>query len=193
MTIAVDGVVLAAGLSSRAGRFKMELNLGDKTLIEHSIAGMYAVVDRVIVVGGHKIERIREILQEYSKVEIVYNEHYRQGMFSSVQEGLRHVSGECFFLQPGDLPLISEEIYRRMLEASGDVIIPTYKGRKGHPALMRSRLIDAILHQPDTSTLRDYIGRVGYAQVEVDDEGIVLDVDDLEDYHIMKRVYENEY
>ena len=193
MTIGVDGVVLAAGLSSRTGRFKMELNLGHKTLIEHSIAGMYAVVDRVIVVGGHKIERIREILQEYSKVEIVYNENFRQGMFSSVQKGVRHVRGERFFLQPGDLPLISEEIYRRMLEASGDVIIPTYKGRKGHPALMRSRLIDAILHQPDTSTLRDYIGRVGYAQVEVDDEGIVLDVDDLEDYHIMKRVYENEH
>ena len=145
------------------------------------------------MVGGHKIERIREILQEYSKVKIVYNENFRQGMFSSVQEGLKHVRGESFFLQPGDLPLISEEIYRRMLEASGDVIIPTYNGRKGHPVLMRSRLIDAILHQPDTSTLRDYIGRVGYAQVEVDDEGIVLDVDDLEDYHIMKRVYENEY
>lgn len=193
MTITVDGVVLAAGLSTRAGQFKMELNLGDKTLIEHSIAGMYPVVDRVIVVGGHKIERIREILQGYSKVKIVYNENFRQGMFSSVKEGLRHVRGGCFFLLPGDYPLIGEEIYRQMLKISGDVILPIYKGRKGHPVLMRSRLIDDILRQPDTSTLRDCIRQIGYVTVEVEDEGIILDVDDLEDYHTTKRVYGNEH
>ena len=193
MTITVDGVVLAAGLSTRAGQFKMELNLGDKTLIEHSIAGMYPVVDRVIVVGGHKIERIREILQGYSKVKIVYNENFRQGMFSSVKEGLRHVRGGCFFLLPGDYPLIGEEIYRQMLKISGDVILPIYKGRKGHPVLMRSRLIDDILRQPDTSTLRDCIRQIGYVTVEVEDEGIILDVDDLKDYHTVKRVYDNEH
>jgi hypothetical protein len=63
------GVVLAAGLSTRAGRFKMELPLGDRTLIEHTVLGMREVVRRVVVVGGHRIERLREILRGYDRVD----------------------------------------------------------------------------------------------------------------------------
>ena len=189
----VEGVVLAAGLSSRSGLYKMALPLGDKTLIEHAVSSMYGVVDRVIVVGGHNVERIREILLSYSKVRVVTNEHFRSGMFSSVKEGLRHVRGSSFFLLPGDYPLVREGTYRRLMNASGDVIVPTYKGRKGHPVLIASHLIPRILQTPDTSTLRDFISAVGYVAMAVDDEGIRLDVDTLEDYERMRRDYEHDH
>ncbi len=80
----IDGVVLAAGFSSRAGVFKMELPLEGKTLIEHSIEGMHKICDKIIVVGGYRIEKLKEIFCEYSKVEVIFNENYQSGMFSSV-------------------------------------------------------------------------------------------------------------
>jgi molybdenum cofactor cytidylyltransferase len=196
----VEGVILAAGLSTRAGRFKMEWRLGDKTLIERAVAGMSPAVDRIIVVGGFQVERIRAILEGAPKVEVVYNEGYASGMFSSVKVGLTHVRAERVFLLPGDHPLVGEGVYRTMLGVIGDVaptappdcVIPVFAGRKGHPVLMSSRAIDQILQAPDSSTLRDVIQRFGYETVEIADEGIVLDVDDPDSYQAVRQAYEHE-
>jgi molybdenum cofactor cytidylyltransferase len=176
----------------------MAMKLGDKTLVEHSVLSMYDVVDRVIVVGGYGIERVRDILGGYPKVEVIYNQDFRRGMFSSVQAGLRHLRSlyqdasvrARVFLLPGDYPLVRQDTYRRMLMVSGHVVIPTCKGRRGHPVLMSTRLIEHVLCSPDTYNLRDCIKRFGYAGVEVEDEGILCDVDTMEDYESVKRLYD---
>ncbi len=54
----------------------MEWRLGDKTLIEWAVAGMAPVVDRIVVVGGFQVERIRAILAGAPKVDVVWNEQY---------------------------------------------------------------------------------------------------------------------
>lgn len=193
MASSVEGVVLAAGLSTRAGRFKLAMKLGDKTLIEHAIAGMYSLVERVIVVGGHRYDLVRDILRGYERVEVVFNERFEAGMFTSVKEGLRHVRAQRFFLLPGDHPLVGEEVYRRLLAVSAPVVRPAHRGYKGHPLLMDSRLIPAILAEPDTANLRDFIRTVGFRTVEVGDDSIFLDVDTMADFEAVKRAYEHEH
>lgn len=186
----IEGVILAAGLSSRAGQYKMAWRLGDRTLIEWAVAGMSPVVDRIIVVGGFQVERIRAILEGVPKVEVVVNEGYTSGMFSSIKVGLSHVRAQRVFLLPGDCPLVAETVYSSLLDAAGDVAIPVCEGRKGHPVLMSSKLIEIILAEPDSSTLRDVIRRVGYEAVEVADRGILLDVDDPDGYEAVRQAYE---
>lgn len=181
-TNGVDGVVLAAGLSSRAKTYKMELKFGDKTLIEKSIEGMLGVCSKIIVVGGYQSERITNILEKYPTVEVVFNQNYLNGMFSSVKEGLRHVTEKRFFILPGDYPLIKKEIYKCMLLRYEDIIIPTYKGKKGHPVLLNSRLINEIIKEPSDSNLREFIKSKGHTLVETDDPGVLVDVDTLDDY-----------
>jgi molybdenum cofactor cytidylyltransferase len=188
----VEGVVLAAGLSSRAGAYKMELPLGDKTLIERSIEGMLEVASRILVVVGWKAERVRDLLAGYPQVEIVLNEAYAEGMFSSVRAGIARVRAERFFLLPGDHALVGAAVYRQLLAVPSDIAIPTYKGRKGHPILTAGRLIPDILDQPPESTLRDYVNRKGYALVEVDEEGILIDVDTPGDYDALVARYAHE-
>ncbi|MCK4421720.1 nucleotidyltransferase family protein [candidate division WOR-3 bacterium] len=191
-SLGVEGVVLAAGFSKRAGGFKMELPLGGKTLLERSIEGMYHISERIIVVGGYRIERIREILEPYKKVDVVYNKDFESGMFSSVKKGVSEVTALRFFLLPGDQPLVREEVYKRMLKIDGDIIIPTCRGKKGHPVLMKSHLIGEILKEPDDSTLRDFIHKKGATLIEVEDEGIILDIDVLEDYERIRKEYERD-
>lgn len=184
----IEGVILAAGFSSRTGTFKMELPFGEKKLIERVIEGMSSSCSRVIVVGGHKIERIIRMTQKYPAVQVVFNQHYEKGMFSSVQEGVRHLKGDAFFIMPGDHPLVNQVVYQRLiaaLKSSGpeyDVFIPAFKGRKGHPVLMKKPLAKEIRKEPPPSTLRTVIRRHRHLLVEVDQEGILLDVDTLEDY-----------
>ena len=173
---------MAAGFSSRAGAFKMELPLQGKSLICRTIEGMYDFCSRIFLVGGHKIERLVELTREYAKVRVVFNEHYPSGMFSSVQEGVKHIEKEKFFFIPGDCPLVKKEVYRKLLHAPGDIVIPLFRGRKGHPVLMKSFLAEEILREPQDSNLRDFIRGKGYETVEVEDETILIDVDTKADY-----------
>jgi molybdenum cofactor cytidylyltransferase len=182
----IEGVVLAAGLSSRSGRYKMALPLGGKTVIEKSIEGMYDIASRIVVVTGWRAERVRELLAAYDKVEIVLNANFRAGMFGSVKAGIARVRAPRFFLLPGDHPLIEARVYAQMLTVAGEIVIPTCEGRKGHPVLFQSHLIPEILDRPDESTLRDYILSKGYVTTEVEDRGILLDIDTPEDYDAIR-------
>jgi molybdenum cofactor cytidylyltransferase len=195
MSQQVEGVVLAAGLSSRSGQYKMALPLGDTTVIEKSIEGMYGLASRILVVVGWRAEQIQSLLAAYHKVELVPNEDFRAGMFSSVKIGIAQVRAPRFFLLPGDHPLIGAEVYAQMLAATGDIVIPTFRGRRGHPVLFSSHLVPEILHSPDSRMLRDYIRKKGHTEVEVDQEGILIDIDTLEDYHavLAKRRLESHY
>ncbi len=193
MDIKIEGVILAAGFSSRAETFKMELPFGEKTLIERAIHGMIDTCSRIIVVGGHRIERIREITKKYPTVQVVYNKHYEKGMFSSVQEGVCHLEGGCFFMMPGDYPLITEHIFQKLKKAmesstpGTDIFIPTFKGRKGHPVLIREKLKYEIVKEPVDSTLKTVINRNSCTLVEVDHEGILMNVNTMEDYEKAKK------
>lgn len=184
----VEGIILAAGSSSRAGCFKMELPLGDRTLIERSIEGMYNVCSRIIVVGGYRIERIRQLLSSYSKVEIVENKGWQAGMFSSVKAGVRHITTERFFLLPADIPLVPQKVYDELVKHWAEIVIPSFDGRKGHPILLSRTIISDILAEPGNSTLRQVIQRKSCALVPVQDKHILQDIDSMSDYEdVTKR------
>lgn len=177
-----EGVILAAGLSSRAKAFKMLLPLNGKTVIESTIDNMLEFSERIIVVGGHKIELLQPVIQKYNNAELVFNENYEEGMFSSVKCGLKAVKGDEFFFTPGDYPLISKDVYSKIISKTGDVIIPTYKGRKGHPILINSKFINEILEEGRYKTLRDFINSQSPSFIEINHKEILMDIDTIEDY-----------
>ena len=178
----IEGIVLAAGFSSRMKKFKMEMLLDGKTLIERSVESLDKVCSRIIVVAGYKIERIREILKDYENVEVVFNKEFEKGMFSSVKTGIARIKTEKFFLLPGDIPFVGQDVFKKLLSQKGDIIIPVFKGRKGHPVLINSSLIDEILEEPEDSNLKLFINKKGLTTVAVQDKAILFDIDTEEDY-----------
>lgn len=180
-----DGVILAAGLSRRAGRFKMALPLGDRTVIQRAVEGMYDAVRAIRVVVGYQAKRVEELLLAYPKVEIAHNPDFGDGMFSSVKVGVAGVRASHFFLLPGDMAVVSPSVYVTLLQSDGEIAIPSYHGKRGHPVLFDSRLVPEILTQPEGSTLRDVVRQHQPCIVDVDDEGILLDIDTLGEYHSM--------
>jgi len=68
-----------------------------------------------------------------------------------------------------------------------DIFIPTSKGRKGHPVLIREKVKDEILREPVDSTLKNVIHRNNCLLVEVDHKGILMDVNTMEDYGTSQR------
>jgi molybdenum cofactor cytidylyltransferase len=76
-----------------------------------------------------------------------------------------------------------------MLQVSGDIVLPAFRGRTGHPVLLQSHLIPEILGQPEDATLRDIVQAHGYTEVRVQDESILLDVDTPSDYQTVLARY----
>lgn len=177
----IEGIILAAGLSSRAGTYKMTLEFKGRTIIENVIEEMLSHVQRIIVVGGYRIEILKPVVEKYEKVELVFNENYEEGMFSSVKKGISNIKGDRFFITPGDYPLIENGVYKKLLGNDGDIVIPVYDGKRGHPVLIKSSLINKI-NSNNYLSLRDFIKDSTPVMVPVDCPGILVDIDTMDDY-----------
>ena len=60
-----NGIVLAAGLSSRMNAFKPLLTLQGKTIIEHSVESLFSGgVRQVVVVVGYRADEVERVYEE---------------------------------------------------------------------------------------------------------------------------------
>ncbi len=191
----IAGLILAAGESSRMGKDKALLRYRGRTFLENIVATLReAGIDRITVVLGHHAEEIqREV--DFTGAEVVINRHYRRGQTSSLQAGLRAIERddlEAFVLFLVDHPAVTADTVRALATAfdqsRGPVIVPTFKGQRGHPVLVSRSLLSELLRlNPDegaNTVVRKY--REATEFVKVEDEGVVLDVDDLETYQRLR-------
>jgi len=176
-----QGIILAAGTSSRAQTNKMLLRHHGLFLIEHAINGMAPFVSVIYVVTGHYHEEIENVVGHYPKVKIVHNPDYNDGMFSSVLTGARACSDD-FLLLPGDCPFVTSETYQSLLSGHQDIRVPSHDGRLGHPLFMNNNVRAKLIQEPLDGNLKVFRNRHGYAAIEVDDANIFIDIDTLEDF-----------
>jgi len=185
----LEVVILAAGYSSRLGTNKMELLIDKKPILRLVIEAFYPLCDKIHVVGGHYYKEVELITKDYSKVNLIKNNNYSLGMFSSILCGIKEVSDECF-ITPGDYPLITAEIVEIIGNTSGEFVVPTYKGRRGHPVKLSKEVVKDLKNEPTSSNLKVFRDRYEIVHVEVDEQGVLLDVDTMESYEKVKSIKE---
>ena len=187
----IVGLVLAAGLSSRMGEFKPLLPIGGKTLIESAVGSLLdSGVGEVVVVTGHRAEDIEALLAGRPEIRLVRNPNFMQGMFTSVKAGVRAMDDRfsAFLMMPGDYPNVNPEtvglLCREYREKSPLAVLPSHNGKTGHPALFSLRLKDEILKSDPPrgmkSILQNHQSEISI--IETGDPGILLDLDNKEDY-----------
>lgn len=109
-----------------------------------------------------------------------------RGMLTSLQCGLRAVpdAARFVFFTPVDLPAIQPGSVSALVNASAPLAIPQYHGSRGHPLLISRELVPEFLALPPSAQARDVVerhaGEIRY--VDVDDPGILMDIDDPADY-----------
>ena len=176
-----DGIILAAGYSSRAKTNKMLLMFKNKSLIFHSIDGMMPFVSHIFVITGHYHQEIKDALKGLKNVTCVENKNYDQGMFSSIKTGALVVSND-FFVLPGDCPFVDALTYEKLLQGNKEMRVPSYQGKKGHPLFIQQHLIKELIDEPDSSNLRDFRNQHDLEIIEINDPNILKDIDTIEDY-----------
>lgn len=190
----VDAVILAAGYSNRAEGFKMQFVLEEKAVLQHVIEAFLPVCNNIFVVGGYQYEKLLPLIAPYeNQVKLVVNDSFDNGMFSSVKAGASIVKSDQFFLTPGDCPLITEEICRTLLEANKEFVIPSFQKKGGHPVLLPSSCIKDLLLEGNESNLKLFLKKQSIQYVEIQDDGIMYDLDTRKDYIFLKERMKEKY
>jgi molybdenum cofactor cytidylyltransferase len=188
-------IILAGGLSTRMKRFKPLLPLGETTITDHVIDTFINAGVAVVLVTGFRHDDIVAGIKKRA-VTVVHNPDYARGMFSSIQAGLSRLGPEtrAFFVLPVDIPLVRPATVRRLLDAAAanpdNVLYPVFGGKRGHPPLVPSGLVPAILGWTQNGGLKAALGsRERLAlEVPVADGCILFDIDTPDDYAaLLKR------
>jgi molybdenum cofactor cytidylyltransferase len=83
---------------------------------------------------------------------------------------------------PGDVPLVPRRVYEGLLSADADLVVPSFRGKTGHPVCCSASAITRILQEPDESSLRNVLRTIGCSTMPVDAEEILIDIDTPADH-----------
>ena len=196
-------VILSAGESSRMGSPKALVPFRGRTFLEHLLAAVEA--NRIsqnptessaairgigltrVVLGAH----VQEITGKLSldPADVVVNSDWKQGQLSSIQAAIRSLpekqtDGILLFLV--DHPLVSAavvgEIITQFYETGRPIVLPKFRGKRGHPVIFARRLYDELLAAPADQGARAVVWAHAPEVLEVptEDEGVVLNLNDPE-------------
>ncbi len=183
-------MILAAGESKRMGKPKLLLPFGEKTMIETVIDRVIqSRAEKILVVLGSNREKIEKKIGNLP-LEIAVNPDFKEGMLSSVQHGF-HVlpeDAQAVLIFLGDQPSIPTDVIDRVIdvfrETGKGIVLPVYKGERGHPVLIDMKYRHDVKNLNPEVGLRELVyGRPeDILEVEVDNAGILRDINDIEDY-----------
>lgn len=130
------GVLLAAGGGSRfdGPTHKLLARLGDRSVIEHAIAGLVAsAIGPVLVVTG-AVE-----LPDHctgAEVTVLHHPGWELGQATTLRAAIGFASDHGFdavVVGLGDQPAIGVDAWRRVAASSSPIAVATYGGRRRNP------------------------------------------------------------
>ncbi len=147
----------------------------------------------MVVLGSHS-EEIKSAIGNHD-LQFCVNENYLNGMLSSAICGFRALPQEAkaalVFLgdQPQIPPQATEIVVKAWMQSKKGIIMPAFKGRRGHPVLIEKRYkfeIEKLDPERGLRTLSEKY-KDDVFEVECDIPEILKDIDTPEEYEL----YEN--
>lgn len=176
------------------GRAKALLPFQGEAFLDRLIGTMASVCSSVTVVLGHDAELVRAKLARTGEARFVVNADYEKGQLSSLQCGLRALPNDidAFAFTPVDYPAFRSETLQLLCDAfdpSSVLAVPRMGDRRGHPVLARIELRAEFLAATNEAREVIHSHRQRTKYVDVDDPGILRDIDDPAAYEELLRSY----
>lgn len=193
----IPAVILAAGRSSRMGRTKALLPIGNagEVFVTHLITVLTeGGAEEIVVVVGADADAVRAaVAAAMAPARVIENQSYDLGQLSSVVTALDKVDRpgvRAMMLIPVDMPLVAPATVRALRNArarsSALVVRPAHQGRHGHPVIFDRTLFPDLRAADPMLGARAVVAahRDRVLDVELDpyDPGAFVDIDTAEDY-----------
>jgi molybdenum cofactor cytidylyltransferase len=179
-------VILSGGASRRMGSPKALVSYQGRPFLEHllSVTNHPAIGARRVVLGPDA-EAISQGIA-LAPEEIVINHAWENGQLSSIHVALRSLPPDTdgILLCPVDHPLISASLVSNLIDVffkeRPPVVVPSYRGRRGHPVIFAAATYDELLKAPMDQGARAVVwAHKGEVQeVSTTEEGCVLNLND---------------
>ncbi|MFK3816575.1 NTP transferase domain-containing protein [Pseudomonas sp. NPDC089407] len=176
-------LLLAAGRGTRFGADKRRATLADgRSLLAHSVQRARAVFDdvRVVLREGER----GEDFGLPADCRIIDSPDAALGMGHSLAAGAQSLGdsqAQAVAILLGDMPWIESATLRRLVEASSasNIVLPRHAGQQGHPVIFGREFWPALGQLSGDEGARAVVQahRARCMMVEVDDAGVLLDVD----------------
>lgn len=187
MTRGIVGILLAAGQSERFKGNKLLYPLADSMPIALAAAQHLCAVlpDTIAVVSDGHGDVVQ--LLENAGLQIIVNRRAHQGIGTSIACGVTaSQDAQGWVVALADMPFVPEKIVQSVvagLQHGSDVVAPVYRQQRGHPVGFSRRHANALMKLSTDDGARSVIAmnRATLDLIEVDEEGVVIDIDTIDD------------
>lgn len=186
--MAIAGLLLAAGSSSRLGRPKQLVEFDGETLIRRAAQALIdSGCEPVIVVLGSEVEASKGALHGLD-VRIAENADWQSGMSSSIREGMSRVileNVDGVLISVCDQPRVTAEhlqkLATRFAETHAAVTAAEYDNILGVPAIFSRELFDDLMQLCGDKGARELIREGAAVSVPMPEAAFDIDTEaDLE-------------
>lgn len=177
------------------GDWKPLLPWGGSTICGAVVDAALAAGLEPIIVAGYRSGDLAAAFAGRPEVAVVVNPDWERGMLGSVRVGadLALTRADGFFVAPADMPRLPASAFERILSElerlaeAGEpprTLFAARSGRLGHPVWIPAGVARELSALDPAMRLRDHLLGRPWAAVEVDDDGIFVDLDTPEEYRV---------
>ena len=184
-------VILAAGESSRFGSIKQLKHFNGRTLLQHVIdeAGDSGAAPVVVVTGANADEVSASITG--SKINIIFNNHWQQGMASGIVTGIQKINTlnrglEKIIITVCDQPFVNAALLKQLdqfqQESGKHIVACAYANTIGTPVLFTRKYFDQLQGLKGDTGAKQIIKDHSDDVATVDFPQGAIDIDTKKDY-----------
>jgi len=183
------GILLAAGRGRRFDPQGVEDKLcqplpGGTNVACQSAAHLCAILPEMCVVVRPDNHLLMQQLRGNDFPVLVCSDA-DEGMAASLTAALRHTADSAgWVIALADMPFIQHATMRlilQALQAGEDIVVPVFKGRRGHPVGFSRRHLPELLALTGDQGARQLLQKYPVFEMAVNDPGILQDIDEPAD------------
>ncbi|MFL2917036.1 MAG: NTP transferase domain-containing protein [Thalassobaculaceae bacterium] len=183
----IHAAILAGGQSKRMGtENKLLVPINGKPMVVLASETITASkANSVTVITGFEDQKIKEAIQN-SNIHFAHNKNFQYGISSSVVTAVKSAPEDCsaILIGLGDMPNITVSHINQLIDAYNPlegraICVPTWKGKRGNPVLWARRFFPEMLLLKGDFGAKELMGKYAelVVEVEMNDNGIVIDID----------------
>ncbi|HEY9027904.1 MAG TPA: nucleotidyltransferase family protein [Burkholderiaceae bacterium] len=186
-------VVLAAGAGIRyqGTRHKLSEKLGGESVLVRTLRNAIASeMSVVLVISDALVPEARGLVAPEDMVVVEGRSHTGWGMGDSIAAGVSiHASATGWLVLPADMPLVKPSSLRAVADALDQqpIAFAQHRGRRGHPVGFAAELFSELVMLKGDEGARRLLARYPTAAVELDDPGVLFDIDTVDDLAVAQR------